>query len=111
MFHNPNGFSVGNGGDLETKLEHIRDLDCNHCVMPETKLDAHQRQVKSLVYEHCRRIYGIGQSKVTMAASSLDCGSDQEPGGASSGSHFRHLSEPSPGVWMRSHGQMGVHQV
>ena len=47
LFQNPNGISVGAGGDLESVLKHAQDMKCDHLVLPETKLDTYNRRVKS----------------------------------------------------------------
>lgn len=80
-FQNPDGLTVGNGGDIESIFEHAIDMQCDHLVLPETKLDTHQRWVKSKVHNHCRRIFGLGSYRATMAASTLKYSTTRKPGG------------------------------
>ena len=47
LFQNPNGVSIGPGGDIETVLEHALAMSCDHFVLPETKLvDTHKRWIR-----------------------------------------------------------------
>lgn len=80
-FQNPDGVTVGNGGDLETVFEHALDTQCDHLVLPETKLDTAQRWVKSRVHNHCRRIFGVNQYRAVMASSAITYSTTRKPGG------------------------------
>ena len=81
LFQNPNGISVGAGGDLESVLKHAQDMKCDHLVLPETKLDTYNRRVKSQVHNHCRRICGLGEYRLVTAASPIEFKTSFKPGG------------------------------
>ena len=79
LFQNPDGLSLGH--ELEQVLEHIRDMECDHAVLPETKLDTHKGWVKAKVHHHCRRVFGTGEYRLTTAASPLEYHTPLKPGG------------------------------
>ena len=81
LFQNPNGVSIGSGGDIETVLEHAQAMGCDHFVLPETKLDTDKKWVKAKMHNHCRRIFGVGQYRAVMAASNLEYSTNYKPGG------------------------------
>ena len=72
FFQNPDGVSVGIGGNIETTLQHAKDMQCDHLVLPETKLDVARKRIKSRVHEHCRNVYGAGRHRAVTAASDLE---------------------------------------
>lgn len=80
LFQNPGGISIGAGGDIETVLEHAKAMECDHLVLSETKLNTAMPWVKFKVHNHCRRIFGVGQYRATMAASPLEFPTSYKPG-------------------------------
>ena len=80
-FQNPNGVTVGLGNSIEGVLEHAKNMGIDHLVLPETKLDTHQRRIKAKVHNHCRKVFGVGQYRATMAASYIAYQGDNKPGG------------------------------
>ena len=78
-FQNPNGISLGH--ETESVLEHAKRMHCDHLVLPEIKLDTHQRWVRGRLHEHCRRTHGAGQYRSVMTNSTHTYHTAYKPGG------------------------------
>ena len=79
LFQNPDGFGLGH--ELEQILEHGLAMQCDHLVLPETKTNTDLNWVKAKVYDHCRRIVGLGTYRAVMASTPLEYHTAYKPGG------------------------------
>ena len=79
LFQNPDGFGLGH--ELEQILEHGLAMQCDHLVLPETKTNTDLNWVKAKVYDHCRRIVGLGTYRAVMASTPLEYHTAHKPGG------------------------------
>jgi len=80
-FQNPDGMTVGKTGDIELALNAAKEMEADVAFFPETKLDTSQPRVKSQVYNHCRRVFGMGNYQAVMAASPQEYATSWKPGG------------------------------
>ena len=73
--------SVGTTGDLETTMQTVKEMEIDVMMFPETNLDTNKRRVRSQVYNHCRRVFGLGSYQVAMAATPQEYATNHKSGG------------------------------
>ena len=78
---NPHGMSVRTTGDLEMTMQTMKEMEIDVMMFPETNLDTNKRCVRSQVYNYCRRVFGLGNYQVAMAASPQENATNHKPGG------------------------------
>ena len=104
IWQNIDGTTIGPGGDIETKLSAFRDMQADHITWIETKEDTHKPKVRSRIHNHCRKVFGVGHYRATMAHTSVEHGSDKKPGGLlsiTSGPTMGRVLETGSDPWAR----------
>ena len=74
-FHlqNPNGIdNLGKEGNFWRNMTYVKEMEVDHGMMPETKLDSIKHWVKKRVYKILGTIFGQGRSRPAMGASDIN---------------------------------------
>jgi hypothetical protein len=82
---NPNGISCGKMGDMDMVIDHLKHMEVDVFIFPETNLDTHKAKVKSQVHKHFRESLGPGTYQLEMATSSAEYTGQYKPGGVMGG--------------------------
>ena len=77
---NPNGLSVGTGGNLPIMLQDIQEAEVDCYLCPETKLDSQQDWVQKQLHNHCRQTFGR-KWKIVLGSSKIASPTQHKPGG------------------------------
>jgi hypothetical protein len=85
FMQNPNGVSCGKMGDMDMILDHLKHMEVDLFVFPETNLDTHKPQVKRQVHNHFKKSIGRGTYKIEMTTSNAEYIGQYKPGGVMGG--------------------------
>ena len=77
---NPNGISIGDGGNLNVILDDLQDAQVDLFLASETKLDSTQDYVRSSVDRQCRIVCGKNR-KIVLGSSCTQSPNQFKPGG------------------------------
>ena len=80
MAKNPNGISLGDGGNFQMVLDDLHEAQIDLFLASETKLDSTQEWVQNQIDFQCKTAYGKLQ-KVVLGSSSIQYASQFKPGG------------------------------
>jgi exonuclease III len=83
--HNPNGITVGKMGDMDMILEHLKHMEVDIFVFPETNLDTHKMKIKGKIHKHFRKSLSQGTYQIKMATSNAEYSGYYKPGGVMGG--------------------------
>jgi hypothetical protein len=82
---NTNGVSCGKMGDIDMLIDHLKHMEIDAFVLPETNLDTHKTRVRSQVHNHFRESLGQGTYQLEMATSNAEYVGHYKPGGVMGG--------------------------
>jgi exonuclease III len=82
---NPNGVSCGKMGDMDMLLDHLKHMEIDIFILPETNLDTHKAQVRSQVHKHFKKALGPGTYQIEMTTSNAEYTGQYKPGGVMGG--------------------------
>ena len=77
---NPNGISVGHGGDFQGILQDLEESGIDLYMAPETKLNTRHEGVQDTLHHHCRKVHGR-RYKLVATSSTIRFPSQLKPGG------------------------------
>ena len=81
---NVNGFHLGPASTYCAAMEHLRDMEVDHAMFCEHKLDTTKPKVTPLMYQHSQRVFGLGAFRLKAASSQIPYESNYKPGGTMS---------------------------
>jgi hypothetical protein len=77
----PNGVSLGSNGDADVISSHIKDIEADIIILPETNLNTKKQFVKRQIPKQLKQTFGQGTYQVEMAASDAEYSESYKPGG------------------------------
>ena len=83
-FQNVNGFNLGPFESYYAALEHLQNMEVDHAMFCEHKLDTTKPYVTTKLYEIARKRFGSGAFKIQTASSSIPFATSYKPGGTMS---------------------------
>jgi hypothetical protein len=82
---NPNRISVGRKGDINMLLDHLKYMEVDMFVFPETNLDTHKMTITRQVHNHFRKSLGQGTYQIEKTTSNAEYTGHYKPGGVMGG--------------------------
>jgi hypothetical protein len=71
--------------DMDMILDHLKHMEVDMFIFPETNLDTHKNRVKRQVHNHCRKSLGQGTYQIEMTTSNAEYTGQYKPGGIMGG--------------------------